>query len=205
MAKYLRVFASALTAICLAATAPVSGWTQPRPDDDSPTTTPIKHVVVIFQENVSFDHYFATYPHALNTTPGEPKFFAKDDTPSVNNLLSGGLLTNNPNTVQPFRLGRNEPNTCDQNHNYLAEQQAVDHGLVDNYVAATGSGDSTKQTATTSFGVQAPLRRSPLVTSSNPGSTTRTLSLAGLRSTGRFPTPATALTQETERPRTMES
>src|SRR5947209_7378323 len=24
------------------------------------TTTPIKHLVVIFQENVSFDHYFAT-------------------------------------------------------------------------------------------------------------------------------------------------
>ena len=28
------------------------------------TTTPIKHVVVIFQENVSFDHYFGTYPNA---------------------------------------------------------------------------------------------------------------------------------------------
>jgi phospholipase C len=25
------------------------------------TTTPIKHVVIIFQENVSFDHYFGTY------------------------------------------------------------------------------------------------------------------------------------------------
>ena len=30
------------------------------------TQTPIKHVVVIFQENVSFDHYFGTYPHATN-------------------------------------------------------------------------------------------------------------------------------------------
>ena len=28
------------------------------------TTTPIKHLVVIFQENVSFDHYFGTYPNA---------------------------------------------------------------------------------------------------------------------------------------------
>ena len=28
------------------------------------TTTPIKHVVVIFQENISFDHYFGTYPNA---------------------------------------------------------------------------------------------------------------------------------------------
>ncbi len=33
---------------------------------DPPTTTPIKHVVIIFQENVSFDHYFGTYPHAFN-------------------------------------------------------------------------------------------------------------------------------------------
>jgi phospholipase C len=43
---------------------------------DTPTTTPIKHVIVIFQENVSFDHYFATYPFALNTTWGEPSFSA---------------------------------------------------------------------------------------------------------------------------------
>jgi phospholipase C len=29
-------------------------------------STPIKHLVVIFQENISFDHYFGTYPNALN-------------------------------------------------------------------------------------------------------------------------------------------
>ena len=33
----------------------------------SGTATPIKHVVVIFQENESFDHYFGTYPKAANT------------------------------------------------------------------------------------------------------------------------------------------
>ncbi len=32
---------------------------------EAATTTPIKYVVVIFQENNSFDHYFGTYPHAL--------------------------------------------------------------------------------------------------------------------------------------------
>ena len=26
------------------------------------TATPIRHLVVVFQENVSFDHYFGTYP-----------------------------------------------------------------------------------------------------------------------------------------------
>src|SRR5205814_1651996 len=39
---------------------------------DGQTLTPIQHLVVIFQENVSFDHYFGTYPTALNP-PGEPR------------------------------------------------------------------------------------------------------------------------------------
>ena len=53
--------------------------------------TPIKHVVVLFQENISFDHYFGTYPYATNPE-GEPEFHAAPDTPRANNLLSGGLL-----------------------------------------------------------------------------------------------------------------
>ncbi len=73
--------------------------------------TPIQHLVIIFQENVSFDHYFGTYPRALNTVPGEPKFYPSPFTPSVNGL-SDGLLTNNPNlnpanldgASNPFRL-----------------------------------------------------------------------------------------------------
>ena len=32
----------------------------------TPPSTAIKHIVVIFGENVSFDHYFATYPVAAN-------------------------------------------------------------------------------------------------------------------------------------------
>ena len=39
------------------------------------TATPIQHIVVIFQENVSFDHYFGTYPYAMNPA-GEPPFHA---------------------------------------------------------------------------------------------------------------------------------
>jgi phospholipase C len=41
------------------------------PENDSRTATPIQHVVVIFQENVSHDHYFATYPVAA-TPAGAP-------------------------------------------------------------------------------------------------------------------------------------
>ena len=54
--------------------------------EDSPATkTPIKYLVVIFDENNSFDHYFGTYPSAANP-PGEPLFYARRDTPSINGL-----------------------------------------------------------------------------------------------------------------------
>src|SRR5579863_4080475 len=85
-------------------------------DGDASTKTPIKHLVVIFQENVSFDHYFATYPKAENPA-GEPRFTARDGTPTVNGL-SGELLTNNPNGANPIRLDRSQALTCDNDHDY---------------------------------------------------------------------------------------
>ena len=126
----------ALAALCLFAIIPMR--LAARPDhDDASTATPIKHVVVIFQENVSFDHYFGTYPFAANP-PGEPAFHAKDDTPRVNNLVSAGLLTHNPNLANPIRIDRSTPNTCDQDHNYNAEQAAFHAGLIDMFVQQTG-------------------------------------------------------------------
>jgi phospholipase C len=102
------------------------------------TSTPIKHLVIIFQENVSFDHYFATYPYAKNP-PNEPYFLPSRYTPSVNGLNQTGLLSNNPNVVNPFRLDRSQPTTCDMNHTYTAEQKAYDGGLLDKFVQFTGS------------------------------------------------------------------
>jgi phospholipase C len=98
---------------------------------EPPTATPIKHLVVIFQENVSFDHYFGTYPNATNPT-GEPPFTAAAGTPDVNGLTPA-LLTANPNGVNPMRLDRSEALTCDQNHDYTPEQLAFDHGLMDKF------------------------------------------------------------------------
>ena len=166
-AKYLRILASVVTAICLTVTAPLSGWAHTEADEYD-TKTPIKHLVVIFQENISFDHYFATYPYAANPD-GEPKFKAADDTPRVDNLLTAGLLTNNPNSVQPFRLDRSQSNTCDQNHNYLNEQEAVDHGLVDNYVAAVGSGDGKVPAVSGSNPPQLPAGDVLNITGNGPG------------------------------------
>ncbi len=101
------------------------------------TSTPIKHLVVIFQENVSFDHYFGTYPHAANTD-GQP-FYAAPNTPTVNGL-AGPLLTNNPNLSNPQRLSYSQAATCDQDHDYTDEQNAFDHGLMDMFVQDTGGG-----------------------------------------------------------------
>jgi phospholipase C len=117
------------------------------------TTTPIEHVVVIFQENVSFDHYFATYPHAVKNLDGSSYFGKpKDDTPRVNGLESGGLLTNNPNkknianapnNINPFRLDRSQASTCDQGHNYGPEQRAADQGLMDLFPSTVGQGEGS--------------------------------------------------------------
>ena len=63
--------------------------------------TPIQHVVVIFQENVSFDHYFATYPIAKNTDGST--FMPKPGTPTVNGLTPA-LLNSNPNFNGTFAL-----------------------------------------------------------------------------------------------------
>jgi phospholipase C len=99
-------------------------------------------VVVIFQENVSFYHYFATYPIAANSSPNEPVFTAAANTPSVNGL-SGTLLTHNPNSVQPFRLSRAQAVTCDQDHNYNDEQKAFNHGLMNKFVETVGVGTAS--------------------------------------------------------------
>ena len=133
------------------------------------TRTPIKHLVVIFNENISFDHYFGTYPNAQNNA-GETKFTARHHTPVVNNLvtpldvnnhfkpLSGiNLLTNNPNNNQnapvapnnatlngtnasnPFRLAPLQALTADQGHNETPEQHAYNNGNMDGFPANTGT------------------------------------------------------------------
>ncbi|MBR7826098.1 alkaline phosphatase family protein [Actinospica sp. MGRD01-02] len=99
------------------------------------TTTPIQHVVVLFDENVSFDHYFGTYPNAANTDG--TTFHAKANTPTVDGL-STSLLENNPNGVNPSRLNSSQALTCDQDHNDTAEQKAYDMGLADQFPANTG-------------------------------------------------------------------
>ena len=131
--------------------------------DKAGPATPIKHLVVIFQENVSFDHYFGTYPTAANTD-GQP-FLAPGGTPAVDGLTpatdpsipaslrhGADLTASNPNTSLPRRLDSSplgiggSPGgeiTCDQDHNYSDEQQAFDGGSMDKFVQSVGTDGGT--------------------------------------------------------------
>jgi phospholipase C len=135
--------------------------TTPPPPAATPTTASavIKHVVVIFGENISFDHYFGTYPNAANT--GGTTFTAATGTPTnINNYVSNpSLLTANPNlnvantnagtnsvSANPFRLGPDQAGTNDQDHNYGPEQAAFDSGKMDLFPLSVGTADGTTLT-----------------------------------------------------------
>jgi len=121
-------------------------------DEGSSKRPIIKHVVIIFQENASFDHYFATYPDAKNTDG--TRFVARSSTPTVNGLTDGnsqfpervnvGLHDFNPNVpvgtpsgldpnggANPFRMTRDQIVTCSNNHDYKGEQMTTDSGFMD--------------------------------------------------------------------------
>src|SRR3954447_4466720 len=69
-----------------------------------PAATPIEHVVVIFGENESFDHYFGRYPIAANP-PGQPPFTPNGAEPPIDGLTVA-LRTANPNARNPQRIDR---------------------------------------------------------------------------------------------------
>jgi phospholipase C len=135
-----RVAVAAVLTLIVAACSAKSGQpggSGPQPD----TATPIHHLVVLFQENVSFDHYFGTYPNAANTD-GQ-RFTARAGTPQVDGLTAE-LLTRNPNAAQPMRLGGpNQQVTCDQDHRYTNEQLAFHGGAMDRFVEKTQRPDCT--------------------------------------------------------------
>ncbi|MFZ0510396.1 MAG: alkaline phosphatase family protein [Candidatus Nitrosopolaris sp.] len=124
----MSIFFGALLIICIL----LSGSFSSSDGASRTTTTPIKHLVVVFQENVPFDHYFATYPHAMNGNNGS-KFTADQHTPTINGL-GAALLTDNPNSANPFRLDPSLQRTCDITHSYTGEQKEYNGGLMDKFV-----------------------------------------------------------------------
>ena len=131
--------------------------TTPTPPPPTPTTASavIKHVVIIYGENISFDHYFGTYPNALNNPGGTP-FTAATGTPIPNNYVSNpNLITANPNlnsannntalnsvAANPFRLDFSQAATADQNHAYTPEQMSFDGGKMDLFPLSVGTANA---------------------------------------------------------------
>jgi phospholipase C len=123
----------------------VTAVTLPAASAQNTPTTPIKYVVVIFQENNSFDHYFGTYPNALcpsaapacNGALGESPFVPLPNTPSVNGLTPA---LNSLNLVAPFRLDRSQALTCDNDNKYKDEQTAYNSGQVNQFTATSSTG-----------------------------------------------------------------
>jgi phospholipase C len=137
-AKRWGALAGAAALAVLGGAAP-SQAAAPATHGSGSTATPVKHLVVIFDENISFDHYFATYPKAANTDG--TKFTASPWTPrDIDNLRTAGLLKKNPNQYLPERLTPAQAVTCDQNHSYGPEQYAYNGGKADKFVQYTDSG-----------------------------------------------------------------
>jgi phospholipase C len=171
MTKFKAVLLSSAAVLAVAAVITTNGPVAVAKDKATAVTDtvnalqtkyPIKHLVVIFQENRSFDHYFGTYPNALGVE-GEPAFRAAKNTQTdINNLLSKpALLDNNPNAnpnvvpsngatvtqpsngtnaANPFRIDRTQADTAGQNHAYTPEQLAYDAGKNDLFPLDTGNG-----------------------------------------------------------------
>jgi phospholipase C len=87
------------------------------------TSSPIKHVIVIMQENRSFDHYFATYPGAN----GIPAGTCLPESPSV----PGSTC------VKPFLL--TTAVTTDLPHTYNATIKAINGSQMNGFYLAEGS------------------------------------------------------------------
>src|SRR3984885_5993212 len=138
--RKMLAFVTALTTALGPSISPAFAASQP-----TSKNMPIQHIVVIFNENISFDHYFGTYPNALNPK-GEPQFHALPGTPTVNGFTNA-LSNNNPNlntangtgASNPFRLDRSQAVTADQDHDYTAEEIGFDAGAMDLFPASMGT------------------------------------------------------------------
>lgn len=94
----------------------------------NPATNPIKHIVVILQENRSFDNYFGTYPGA-NGIPKNVCMPLDPDHP------------NNSPCVKPF-LSTN-PISEDMPHGYQSSTVAYDNGKMDRFMLAENEDPKT--------------------------------------------------------------
>jgi phospholipase C len=162
-AGYGLLAASVLGGSLAAYAATTSGSATAAITTPATATTPIQHVVVLFDENESFDHYFGTYPNAANTDG--TTFTAYPGTPIPNNYISHPNLAapvsasnpnGNPNLAAPYRLSPSQAYNSGESHNYTPEQNAMGWDgtkpLMDRFVQTTGASNTNNCSATAAAG-----------------------------------------------------
>ena len=117
------------------------------PAEQLPTKTPIKHLIILVEENEAFDKMFGTYPYAANPQDeSSPRFYGIVGNKVPNNYLMvdhngypldaqgaeihqftpdtrpqfNAILNNNPNGINPYRLNYNDY-MCASSHQYNEE------------------------------------------------------------------------------------
>jgi phospholipase C len=85
------------------------------------TRSAIKHTIVLYQENISFDHYFGTYGHGSSGIPGGSTLFHTNATQTYG-------------PYSPTQLGSSQFRTCDVDHNYSDMIRMVNHGAMDQFL-----------------------------------------------------------------------
>src|SRR5207245_3620844 len=91
--------------------------------DEAEGDTPIQHAIIVYQDNISSDHYCGTFGHGSAGIPAGVQLF--HTTPSGTQL----------GPYAPFRLdGLSQPNTCDVDHEYWDMVGMTKGGRMDRYL-----------------------------------------------------------------------
>lgn len=109
------------------------GGLAPNPSPGPPSCsklTDIEHVVILIQENRSFDHYFGSYRAVRGFSDPSPAF-QQPDPANTTNSPTGLLL--------PFHLDTSKTNaacTHDITHAWLPQHQSWNNGAMDGFVSS---------------------------------------------------------------------
>ena len=92
--------------------------------------TDIEHVVILIQENRSFDHYFGSY-RGVRGFSDQSAAFQQPDPANTTSLPVGTLL--------PFHLDTSQSNaacTHDISHDWVPQHQSWNNGAMDGFVSS---------------------------------------------------------------------
>jgi phospholipase C len=127
------------------------------PPGTDPSLSDIRHVVILMQENRSFDHYFGTLSGVRGfSDPGveRSRFFGADPPVWQQFGYQPGVGVDPSGYMEPFHLQQNFPTedgatTNDISHEWNTQHDAWNAGTMDNFVRAHLAADGLENFATT--------------------------------------------------------